>query len=231
MNHLLFQLAAPLMSFGSPGAKIDRSTDLHPSKGMALGLLGCALGKKRDDPWHEKASGLGFGVMTVKPGVLLEDYHTVATPRGTDCYPTRRREVLASDYTVETWRSYVSDAYFVCALWGESAPLSDCGEALLHPVFEVYAGRKSCPLSLPPAPAMMDTESLREAFLLYAPFLYPGAPDGPFEVHWEPHPNAEIGVRNIYARKDQVLDRARRLYVERKELEGVIELPKKEVKL
>lgn len=229
MRHLLFQMAAPLMSFGSPGAKLDRATDLYPLKGMALGLVGCALGKKRDDPWHERASNLGFGVMTVKAGHLLEDYHTVATPRGTDRYGTRREEVSASDYTVETWRSYVSDAYFVVALWGDSVDLDDCWTALREPAFEVYAGRKSCPLSLPMCPLIYGEQtSLKQAFLSYSSRLYPEAPEGQFDVHWGVHPDPGLEVLRMYPRKDEVLNRAKRLFVDRVEYEGRIELPKKE---
>ncbi len=229
MRHLLFQLCAPLMSFGSPGAKLDRATDLYPSKGMALGLVGCALGMKRDDPWHERASHLGFGVMTVRPGHLLEDYHTVATPRGTDRYGTRREEVAASDYTVETWRSYVSDAYFVVALWGESVDLWKCFDSLERPIFEVYAGRKSCPFSLPMAPMLIvDPPSLRQALLVYLDRIYPEPPEGQFDVHWGVHPDPGLEVLRMYPRKDEVVNRAKRLFVDRVEYEGRIELPKKE---
>ncbi len=195
---------------------------------MTLGLLGCALGVKRDDPWHERAANLGFGVMTVKAGHLLEDYHTVATPRGSDRYGTRREEVAASDYTVETWRSYVSDAYFVVALWGHAVPLGDCGAALQEPVFEVYAGRKSCPFSLPFAPIMFEGCQLKEALLLYSRGLYPEPPEGQFDVHWGVHPDPGLEVLRMYPRKDEVVNRAKRLFVDRVEYEGRIELPKKE---
>lgn len=223
MKHLLFQIAAPFMSCGSPGAKQERATDSHPSKAFCLGFLGAALGKKRDDPWHDLAPALGFAVLTVRPGTRMEDYHTVATPRGTDSYPTRREEVEASDYTVETWREYLSDAYFVMAVWGDF-DLDGIREALIRPTFEVFAGRKSCPLSLPPAPEILDCDSLDKAFQEYAERLYrPLKPEKGemLLVHWEPHPNSGIKSARSYLRNDQIVDRRKRVYLKRTEHEGV----------
>lgn len=230
MRHLLFQIAAPLASFGSAGAKQERATDGHPSKAFALGFLGCALGKKREDPWHSLCADFGFAVLTVKPGVRVEDYHTVATPRGTDQYATRREEVAQSDYTVETYREYLCDAYFVIALWNSTGAgfiLDEYQEALICPVFELFAGRKSCPLSLPPAPIMIESETLASAFKdYYRCGLYePLRPEGiiNLDVHWESHPNAGITLVETYLRKDQVVSRAKRLYRERTELSGFLE--------
>lgn len=227
MKHLLFQIAAPLMSFGSAGAKQERATDSHPGKAFALGLLGAALGKRRDDPWHDLSKTYGFAVMTVRPGQRLEDYHTVATPRRGQSFATRREEVEASDYTVETWREYISDAYFVLSLWGLADPdLEEAVEALIRPTFEVYAGRKSCPLSLPMAPVIIESETLSEAFRWYRITLYPALmpEDGTYALHWEPHPNPGVESARVYQRKDQIENRAGRLYRERSEHEGVLSL-------
>lgn len=228
MKHLLFQIAAPLMSFGGAGAKQERGTDGHPSKGFALGFLGAALGKKRDDPWHDLSKDLGFATLTILAGSRLEDYHTVATPRGTDQYATRRQEAEASDYTVETWREYLCDAYFVCAFWGDSVDLGECQQALIHPTFELFAGRKSCPLSLPPAPGIVDEKTLALAFrayckvALYKPLCEEEITHG--DVRWDAHPDAGIDILRIHQRKDQVVNRAKKLYRERSELAGFLEL-------
>lgn len=231
MKHLLFQIAAPLASFGSAGAKQERATDGHPSKAFALGLLGCALGKKRDDPWHSLCGDFGFAVLTVKPGVRVEDYHTVATPRGTDRYATRREEVSQSDYTVETWREYLCDAYFVIALWDPANigfDLAEYQEALIRPTFELFAGRKSCPLALPPAPAVIEAETLAAAFKDYYRYaIYePLRPEGVvnLEVHWDNQANAGLKCEEIHLRKDVIVNRAKRLYRERTELSGFLQV-------
>lgn len=213
------------MSFGGAGAKQERGTDSYPGKGLALGLLGAALGKKRDDPWHDLSRSWGFAVLTVRPGHRLEDYHTVATPRGTVTFNTRLAEVEAADYTVETWRGYISDGYFVIAFWGlDEVDLEETAAALVCPTFEIFAGRKSCPLSLPMAPEIVDCESLSEAFQKYSPKLYKDLrPKGKeFQIHWEPHQNPGIDSQRVYLRKDQIENRALRLFRERSEHEGVL---------
>lgn len=233
MRHLIFQLCAPIMSFGSSGAKQERATDSHPSEGFALGFLGAALGKKRDDPWHKEIAGLGFGTLTVKPGVRVEDYHTVATPRGIDRYATRREEAFNSDYTVETYREYLSDACFLVAFWGEKFPFISFQEALIRPTFELFAGRKSCPLSLPPAPLVIEANTLADAFSdylrlgLYETFK-PKDDVASLSAHWGVHHDPGIEVERSYARKDNVVDRAKRLYMSRVEYEGSLRLSKKD---
>lgn len=225
MKHLVFQVAASLMSFGGAGAKQERATDSYPGKGLALGLLGAALGKKRDDPWHDLSKRFGFAVLTVRAGHRLEDYHTVATPRGTATFNTRLEEVEAADYTVETWRGYISDGYFVIAFWGMSdADLEEAVDALVSPTFEIFAGRKSCPLSLPMAPEIVDCETLREVFRRYSKKIYQELrPQGKeFPIHWEPHQSPGIDSQRVYLRKDQIENRALRLFRERSEHEGVL---------
>lgn len=225
MKILLFQIAAHLMSFGSSGAKQNRMTDSHPGKAFALGLLGAALGKKRSDPWHDLSKSYGFAVLTIRPGHRMEDYHTVSTSSGDRSFNTRMEEVEASDYTVETWREYISDGYFVIALWDlKDADLDDAAEALVYPTFEIFAGRKSCPLSLPLAPEIMECETLSEAFRKYGQKLYPALKPQNRQcvLHWEPHPNPGIESARVYLRKDQIVNREKRLYRERSEHEGVL---------
>lgn len=215
------------MSCGSAGAKQERATDSHPGKSLVLGLLGAALGKKRSDPWHDVSKSYGFAVMTVRGGQRMEDYHTVATPRKGLSFRTRLEEVEASDYTVETWREYLSDAYFVFALWGLSdEAYEEAKEALIRPTFEIFAGRKSCPLSLPPAPEVIEAETLAKAFREYGRKLYPGLkPSDPGCIlHWESHPNPGVESDRVYQRKDQVENREKRLFRDRSEHESILTL-------
>lgn len=226
MKHLLWQIAAHIMSFGNAGAKLERTTDSHPGKAFALGLLGAALGKQRADPWHDLSSGYGFAVMTVRSGHRLQDYHTVATPKKGGVFNTRLEEVEASDYTIETWREYISDGYFVIALWGlTDLELEDAVEALTWPTFEIFAGRKSCPLSLPMAPEIIESETLAEAFRKYSMKLYPALyqkNEEGFPIHWGSHPNPGVESARVYLRKDQVENRLKRLFRQRSEHEGVL---------
>lgn len=228
MKHLLFQIAAPLQSWGNEHARQDRPTDGHPRKAAILGILGAASGKARSDPWHGTASdAIGFAVAVLRPGQRLSDYHTVLTPKAGRAFDTRRDEVEASDYTVETRREYLSDAYFLVALWqrpdGPGAELEMLSEMLTKPVFEIFAGRKSCTLSLPPAPLVVDVPTLFEAFQAYRGRLYPHLvpkKDLSCRIYWEDHPSVGLEAVGTAMRNDALVDRPRSLYRARREHEG-----------
>lgn len=228
MKHLLFQIAAHAQSWGNEHARQDRPTDDHPRKSAVLGMLGAAAGKERSDPWHGGASlAIGFAVAVLRAGRRLMDYHTVLTPKAGRSFATRREEVEASDYTVETMREYLSDAYFLVALWqhpnGPGAEIEALARALESPTFEIFAGRKSCTLSLPPAPLVMDVPTLIEALRSYRGRLYAplaGEKEGPRRVYWEDHPSSGIERTAVKSRPDALVDLGRRLFRSRQENEG-----------
>lgn len=228
MKHLLFQIAAPIQAWGNEHAREERPTDGHPRKSAVLGLLGAASGRVRSDPWHGTASqALGFAVAVLRAGQRLADYHTVLTPRAGRSFATRREEVEAADYTVETLREYLSDAYFLVAVWqhpqGPGAELEALAAVLERPVFGLYAGRKSCTLSLPPAPVVADVSTLLEAFRSYRKNLHPALiPEKELacRVYWENHPSAGLAVVSKSIRHDALVDRERSLYLGRGENEG-----------
>lgn len=229
MKHLIFQIAAPIMSWGNELARTERTSDSYPRKSAVLGMVGAALGKPRSDPWHvETQEALGFATVVLRPGVRMTDYHTVLTPQGPKKYDTRKAEVEASDYTVQTMREYLCDAYFLVGFWqmpvGRGAELEAMARALQEPVWEIYAGRKSCPLSLPAAPLLGEFQSLEEAFLAYKGRLF--APIRPEEkdlaVYWEAHPSTALKSTGIVVRHDGLANRAKRLYRMRSENQGTI---------
>ncbi len=232
MKHLLLQIAAPIMSWGNEQARQDRTTDDHPRKSAILGLLGAALGKLRSDPWHAHASAaFGFASVVLRPGKRLSDYHTVLTPTKGQAYATRREEIEASDYTIETVREYLSDAYFVVTVWQRKADhdmdLDGLAVALESPIFEPYAGRKSCTLSLPMAPMIADVATLRDAFLeyrrnLFIPLLEKG--ELPCRIYWEDHPSSGLVGVGTRTRLDAIVDRSRSLFNGRTEHEGTVVL-------
>ena len=136
MAVLLLRLAAPLQAWGSNSKFIIRNTEREPTKSGVVGMLAAALGIQRnDDPKKlEPLTALRFGVRAEKEGRLLKDFHMVHSPKTTDV----------------TERHYLSDAVFLVALESEDiAFLQKIAEALQHPVYPLYLGRKSCPPTLP----------------------------------------------------------------------------------
>lgn len=130
MKTLLLRLAAPLQSWGLESKFDRRSTERAPTKSGVIGLIACAMGRRRWEPVDD-LNELRFGVRIDRGGVLLTDFHT-AKPK-------------TSKNPYVTYRYYLSDAVFLVGLEGEEALLNEVEAALKSPVFPMYLGRRSCP--------------------------------------------------------------------------------------
>ena len=173
MRFLVFTHYAPLGAYGEVAVGGRRMSWARPGRSAVIGLVACALGieRAREGDHEMLERSLGYGVRTLVPGHPLMDYHTTQTPntgRRGHRFATRREQlawpVLA---TVLSSREYRTDAFFTVALWGrpESGTVLDAvGAALRRPAFCLFAGRKSAPLGLPPAPEMVETRTLPAAF-------------------------------------------------------------------
>ena len=128
MSTLLLRLAAPLQSWGVD-AKFEnrRGTERVPTRSGVIGMIAAALGRRRNDSIDDLQC-LRFGVRVEREGVLLRDYHTVASK---------------SPYV--THRYYLADAVFLVGLEGDTAVLEKLDYALGHPMFPLFLGRRSCP--------------------------------------------------------------------------------------
>ncbi len=159
MSTLLLRLAAPLQSWGTDSKYEIRSTAREPSKSGVLGLIACALGISREDRESlAQLNTLRFGVRVDREGYLLKDYHIAKSYKNTGDY-LRENE----DDTYQTWRYYLSDAVFLAGLEADdTAQLSTIREALEHPVYPLYLGRRACPPTLPLCLGIREL-SLREA--------------------------------------------------------------------
>ena len=159
-EHLVFTLCANLAANGELAGHERRGTLTWPGRSAILGLLAASLGIRRDDT---------AGLATLEPlqmavavhdiGQPLRDYHTVQTvPTAAVKRPDSRPDALCragkTVNTTLTQRDYRSGVLYAVAAWGlDMAPFRD---ALLRPVFTLYLGRKSCPLSAPPAPRLVE---------------------------------------------------------------------------
>jgi CRISPR system Cascade subunit CasD len=172
-EYLLFRLYGPMASWGEIAVGESRHSAVHPSRSALLGLLGAALGIRRDDDEAQQAlaAGYRFAVKVLSTGVPLRDYHTVQSPprRKNVVYRTRAQE-LANKQSLETllsMREYRCDALAIAAaeaLQSARWTLNEISAALLRPAFPLYLGRKSCPPALPLAPEVITAESLNKAF-------------------------------------------------------------------
>ena len=148
MAVLLLRLAGPMQAWGVKSRFTVRATELAPTRSGVVGMLASAVGRRRTDP-IEDLLALRFGVRKDQPGTVIRDFHTARTLDGRESMP------LSNRY-------YLADAVFLAGIEGDRALLEGIDEALRHPAFPLYLGRRSCP---PTHPVSLG---LREAALLDA---------------------------------------------------------------
>ena len=150
MATLLLRLAAPLQAWGS-GSKFNiRNTEREPTKSGVIGMIAAAMGIQRnDDPeMLTSLSGMRFGIRVDREGILIKDFHMVHEYKNGNAADSHLTE-----------RYYLSDAVFVAALESDSREyLEDIVEALNKPVYPLFLGRRSCPLTLPVVLGITDKE-------------------------------------------------------------------------
>lgn len=157
-QHLTFALVAPLAAFGELALGEIRPSQARPTRSGLLGLVAACLGVERSDEaaHQEMERCFGLGTLTLAPGRMSVDYHTV-----------QFREPDTSSLTTRiTRRQYREDVWHLGALWErETAPwsLERVAEAMQRPVFAPYLGRASCPLALPLAPRILQAPNAEAA--------------------------------------------------------------------
>lgn len=179
MAFLVFQLQAPLAAWGDTAVGEYRGSHNWPGESALVGLLGAALGIRReDDVAHASMSrGYGFAVGVLLQGALLRDYHTAQVP-GRAALKKRpnatRRDELAVPKdelnTILSTRDYRQNVGYLIAiqpLAGAPHDLPALAAALARPRFVLYLGRKSCPLAAPLHPQVIEAESALAAFETY----------------------------------------------------------------
>jgi len=146
VSTLLLTLSAPVQSWGASSRFTERQTRHEPTKSAVIGLLAAALGRRRADS-VEDLLHLKFGVRIDQPGVLMRDFHTAhrtpPIPRHLAGWPRSRADHQGSSMPLSN-RYYLCDAVFLAGLEAERPLLDGLADALLHPTFPLYLGRRSC---------------------------------------------------------------------------------------
>ena len=179
METLIFQLQAPLSSWGEVAVGEYRPSAEYPSQSAIQGLLGAALGIDREDNAAQTALRTSYrlAVGVLSQGRLLRDYHTAQVPSRTDLkkrpHATRRDELSLPKTdlnTILSSRDYRQDAAALVAVQTvTNAPYSlvQLAEALKKPKFVLYLGRKSCPVAAPLHPRVLRAGTIYTAFSDY----------------------------------------------------------------
>ena len=223
MAFLVFQLRAPLASWGDPAVGEYRGSHGYPGESALVGLLGAALGLQRDDEAAHAAlaQGYGFAVGVQTTGKLLRDYHTAQVPGRVSLkgrpHATRRDELRVPKdelNTILSTRDYRQDAAcLVAVLPCADAPyaLDELVDALKSPRYVLYLGRKSCPLAAPHFPRVVDGSSALDALNAYREKLatLQGKEVAPIgQLAWSDKVDAGVSADLSVPRKDRLIRRS-----------------------
>lgn len=150
MLHLVFDLQGTMAGFGDPsvGGQRRAATDLPRS--AVLGLIHACMGIDRSQIQenHPAVAGIRLAIAQEAAGTMV-DYHTVWTPK--------------KGKTILTHRGYQTDLHATVAAWGDDDTLRRAHAALLRPSWTPYLGRRSCPLTAPMRPELVDAPTLAAA--------------------------------------------------------------------
>ena len=196
MNYLIFQLQAPLSSWGEPAVGEFRGTAEHPTQSAMIGLLGAALGLVREDEAAHAAlrDGYGFAVALLSGGSLLRDYHTAQVPPRSALkgrpQATRCQELAVPKMdlsTILSTRDYRQNAASLVAVEPQNdatSPhtLAELACALREPKFTLYLGRKACAPAAPLWPQVIEAKSAQAAFCAYK-MLFEAAREAAADKH------------------------------------------------
>ena len=164
---LVFTLSASIGAMGDLAGHERRGTYLWPARSAITGLLGAALGLRREDDFSRlDALGMAVAVFQHPAEGGFRDYHTVETvPTAKVKKPNSRPQALLAagmgTNTTITLRDYRTGPLFGVAIWGEG--LEPIRHALSRPVFTLYLGRKSCPLSAPVGARIVSASTAEQA--------------------------------------------------------------------
>jgi CRISPR system Cascade subunit CasD len=139
IHTLLMRFVAPMQSWGVQSNFDYRDTGLEPSKSGVVGLLCAALGHDRESEIDPRFLSARMGVRVDCEGIVAYDYH-VAGVGGI----LKADGKVKSDNVVPSWRYYLADAAFLVGLESNDGGwLRTLHDALLHPVWPLFFGRKA----------------------------------------------------------------------------------------
>ena len=225
-QYAILTLQAPMMSFGADAVDSRRPTGTFPGRSMLTGLVGNALGWRRQD--HDRLQALQERIRYAvrmeynDGGATMQDFQTVELSKDDRAWTTtgtpEGREGGGATYSGPEIRllEYVADCRAIVAMRLENPEehptLEEVGQALQRPARPLHIGRKCC------IPETMVFTGYRSAgtatsALREEPFQWTGD-----MVQWDPEEGDE-SVRQTKERwTSDLRDWANRVHVGRRKV-------------
>lgn len=139
MKTLVLKCSAPLQSWSIDSRFKTRSSGYYPSRSAIIGIFAAAMGMERDEPLNI-FDDVAIIVRVDKGGTVLPDYQSArrwTNDRG--IIQSRGNALVVSD------RYYIEDAIFMVFVSANDTLIERIANAIQHPVYSLFLGRKSCP--------------------------------------------------------------------------------------
>jgi CRISPR system Cascade subunit CasD len=149
-NKTLILKTEGMSAYGLQTFDIHRRVNHFPTRSAILGLLGAAMGIRREnhDQLYALSQQVAIAVQVNKSGVKIMDYHTVQN--------FRSPQGKIQTGTKPTYREYWCDTEYSFAISGDEATIDTLKTFVNNPVFGLFQGRKSCPLTRPLFESLID---------------------------------------------------------------------------
>ena len=186
---LVFHIAGPMSSWGTVAVGTMRPTQRHPTKSAIIGIVAASLGLTRDDPRIATLfSDFEYAVISSGIESEMSDYATVQTSSAISGefksdLPPRSLELSRSKLeAMLVDKRYVCNGFYTVLMVPSGKTefgLEVIMDALQHPYFLPYLGRKSCPLSFPMCPTIEEYSHIRDIIpsIYLRPFRHDAFPE------------------------------------------------------
>jgi CRISPR system Cascade subunit CasD len=163
---LAMYLQGPLQSWGHGSKLTLRNTLSFPTRSGIIGLICAAMGIERTDAQRlEQFRRLRMTVLAFGQTRRMIDFHTIGGGWDKSKHP-QNISVTAdgtTGATVVSRREYLEDARFGVILSGDRMMLEEIAQALRHPRWGTWLGRKSCIPTVPIGQGIFpDADAARE---------------------------------------------------------------------
>ena len=157
-----------MSAYGLQTFDVNRKVNYFPTRSAIVGILSAAMGLCRDQQSKifELSQKLKIAVQVNHAGQKITDYHTVQN--------FRSPQGKIQKGTKPTFREYWCDSEHTFAISSDDNTISKLVEKVNAPVFVLFQGRKSCPLTRPlfetivnddnPANALLDLSKQGQVF-------------------------------------------------------------------